>query len=362
MNNEKGGTWSATRSENGKTLKVQVKGRIEFTDDDSDLKTLEPGGRFSVETSNGWFSWFTASRFEATAAKDGSITRTYTIDGKTVSDAEGRKWLGVVLPEVVRELAIGADTRVARILAGSGPDGVLAEIGRIKSDWARQVYFVQLFEQANLEPAILARSLEQAGQQVDSDFALATVLKKAAARFTLDETSGTAYADASRTIESDFEARHALAAALTRPGTSPALAARLVRAAIPQGTAGITSDFELAELLQQIPPAVASGIGQVYLDAIASIGSDFERRRVLSAMARNRGLDASGVTAIAALTTSMGSDFERAEVLLVLAQNQRLDGAAKDAVLKAAERIASEFERGRVLAALAKNGSLASAR
>ncbi len=81
------------RTENGKTLKVEGKGRVEFTDDDSDVKSLEPGGRFSFETANGWFSGFTASRFEATAARDGSIARTYTIDGKNVSDAEGRKWL-----------------------------------------------------------------------------------------------------------------------------------------------------------------------------------------------------------------------------------------------------------------------------
>ena len=360
MNSERGGTWSIVRTENGKTLKLQGKGRVEFTEDDSDIKSLESGGRFYFETANGWFSWFTASRFEATAAKDGSIARTYTIDGKTVSDAEGRKWLAATLPDLVRELAIGADTRVARILAASGPDGVLAEIGRIKSGWARQVYFVQLFEQANLDPATLARSLKQAGQQVDSDFSRGAVLKKAAQRFALDETSAAAYADMSRTIESDFEARHALAAALTRPGVSPTVATRLVKAAIPQGTAGIESDFELAGLLQQIPPAVATATGQVYLDAVASISSDFERKRVLSAMARRPGLDASAVGVIATLTTSMGSDFERAEVLLALAQSQRLDGAARDAVLKAAERISSDFERGRVLSALLKTGSLTS--
>jgi hypothetical protein len=360
MKGDKGGSWSMVRTEDGKTLKVQGKGRVEFTDDDSDLKSLEPGGRFYVETANGWFSWFTASRFEATAAKDGSIARTYTIDGKAVSDAEGRKWLAAMLPELVRELAIGADTRVARILAKSGPEGVLTEIGRIKSGWGRHAYFVQLFEQAPLEPATLARSLQQAGQQLDSDFARAAVLKKAAERFALDDTSAAAYVDVSRRIQSDYEARHALAAALTRPGVSPAIAARLVKAAIPQGAAGIESDFELAELLQQVPPALPTASGQVYLDAVASIDSDFERKRVLSAMARRPGLDAPGVTAIADLTTAMRSDFERAEVLLALAQNQRLEGAAKETVLKAAERIGSDFERGRVLSALLKTGALTS--
>jgi hypothetical protein len=140
------------------------------------------------------------------------------------------------------------------------------------------------------------------------------------------------------------------------------VAARIVRATIPQGTAGIESDFELAELLQQVPPAVAADLGQVYIDAVASSGSDFERKRVLSAMARRPGLDASAVAAIAALTTSMQSDFERAEVLLVLASSGRLEGPSRDAVLKAAERIGSDFERGRVLSKRLKSGTLTSAR
>jgi len=352
MNSTKGSSWSVVRTENGKTLKVQGKGRVEFTDDDSDLKSIEPGGRFVVETSNGWFSWFNSSRFEAIAAKDGSIARTYMIDGKTVPDAEGRAWLARTLPELVRELALGADTRVGRILARSGPDGVLAEIGRIKNGWARHVYFVQLFEQANLDSATLARSLRQAGEQVDSDFARAVVLKKAAERFPLDNATGAAYADASRTIESDYEARHALAAALAQPGVSGPIATEIVTAAIPHGTAGIDSDYEMAELLQQVPPALAAAVGPAYIDAIRSIASDYERKRVLSAIARRPGLDASGVTTVATLTDSMRSDYERAEVLLVLARNQRLDGPPKDAVVKAAGRIGSEYERGRVLAAV----------
>ncbi|HZA35037.1 MAG TPA: M56 family metallopeptidase [Vicinamibacterales bacterium] len=362
MKGDKGGSWSMVRTENGKTLKVEGRGRVEFTDDDSDVKSLEPGGRFSFESANGWFSGFTASRFEATAARDGSISRTYTIDGKTVSDAEGRKWLAATLPDLVRDLAIGADTRVKRILGTAGPDGVLEEIRRIKGGWARHVYFVQLLDQANLDSPTLTRTLTAAGPLLDSDFARAVVLKKAAQRFALDETSGSAYADLSRTIASDFEARQALAAALMRADISPAVAARMVRAAIPQGTAGIESDFELAELLQQVPPAVAADLGQVYIDAVASIGSDFERKRVLSAMARRPGLAASAVAAIAALTTSMQSDFERAEVLLVLASTGRLEGPSRDAVLKAAERIGSDFERGRVLSKLIESGTLTSAR
>jgi hypothetical protein len=354
MNRHKDGTWSMMRSDNGKSVKVEGKGRVTFTDDDTDVKTLDPGGSFSIETKNGWASASGTARVEVSAAKDGSLSRTYRIDGKAVSETEGRKWLAAVLPEVVRELAIGADARVARILAASGPAGVLDEIARIKSGWARHVYFVQLFDQASLDTAMLARSLRQARQHVDSDFARSEVARKAAERFTLDDTAAAGFVDLVNTIESDFEARRALGAAITRPGLSPSVAGRLVKAAIPQGSSGIESDFEMAELLQGLPPALVDGLGPAYLEAVASIDSDFERKRVLAALARRPALPTPQVVSIADLTASMESDFEKAEVLLALARHQRLEGQAKDAVLKAAERIGSDFERGRVLSAVAK--------
>ena len=354
MNRLKNGTWSMVRSDNGKTVTVEGKGRVAFTDDDTDVKTLDPGGFFSIETKNGWSSGSGTARVEVTAANDGSLSRTYRIDGKAVSDAEGRKWLATVLPEIVRELAIGADTRVARILAASGPTGVLDEIARIKSGWARHVYFVQLFDQASLDAAMLARSLRQAGQQVDSDFARSEVARKAAERYALDDTSAAGFADLVNAIESDFEARRALGAALTRPDLSPSVAARLVKAAIPQGSSGIESDFEMAELLQGLSPALVDRLGPTYPEAVGSIGSDFERKRVLAALARRPALPLSQLVSIADLTASMESDFEKAEVLLALARHQRLEGQARDAVLKAAERLGSDFERGRVLSAVTK--------
>ena len=261
MNRHTDSTWSMTRSDNGKSVKVEGKGRVTFTDDDTDVKSLEPGGSFTLETRNGWGSVSGIARVEVKAAEDGSLSRIYRIDGKSVSETEGRKWLASVLPEVVRELAIGADARVARILAASGPAGVLDEIARIKSGWARHVYFVQLFDQASLDTAMLARSLRQASQQVDSDFARSEVARKAAERFTLDDTSAAGFADLVNAIESDFEARRALGAALARPGLSPSVAGRLVKAAIPQGASGIESDFEMAELLQGIPPALVDALG-----------------------------------------------------------------------------------------------------
>src|SRR5207342_62209 len=49
---ESGGTWSMSMSENGRTMTVRAKGRIELTDASDDVKSLEPDGYFMIETGN----------------------------------------------------------------------------------------------------------------------------------------------------------------------------------------------------------------------------------------------------------------------------------------------------------------------
>jgi len=107
MTGSKNSTWSKVRSEDGRTLKAWGKGEVEFTDDETDVKHLERGGQFGLEAANGWFSEVGSLRFEASAADDGSIARTYTIDGKAVSEADGRQRIKAVLPQVIREFALG---------------------------------------------------------------------------------------------------------------------------------------------------------------------------------------------------------------------------------------------------------------
>ena len=344
-------------SAGGLITTLRGKGRIEFTDDDTNVKTLAPGGFFEIEQSRGWFSWRGPTRFSARAASDATISRTFAIDGKTASEDEGRRWLKTILPTLIRHTGIGAKARVARILRQSGPDGVLREIEQISGSWAKGVYFQQLFEQARLDTPTLARALDRAGRDIESDFELRMTLQHAAGRVTLDSTAGTAYANAARSIDSDFEQRHALGSAFLQPGLSPDVAGALLKVA----ATGIDSDFELAELLIHVPPTTIAGVMGPYFEAVHTIGSDFERRRVLTTVAGRPGLIDADIAAIARSVQDMGSDFERAETLLAVITHQRLSSAARDAVLAAARGIGSDHERGRVLSAMLREGALTSA-
>jgi hypothetical protein len=162
-------------------------------------------------------------------------------------------------------------------------------------------------------------------------------------------------------MESDYEQRHALAAALGQQDLPPALAGHFLKAAIPDGGAGLDSDYEMAEFLAHVPPAHLRAAGSGAFDALRSIGSDYERKRALAAVAAGPALGDAEVAAIAGLTADMTSDYERAEVLLAVVARQRLSGVGRDAVLAAARRLGSDHERGRVLSAMLDRGALASA-
>jgi beta-lactamase regulating signal transducer with metallopeptidase domain len=108
--------WMSRFSTNGLMTTLRGHGRIEFTDDDTDVRRLDPGGFFEIEQSRGWFSWTGATRFAVRAAKDGTISRSLVIDSKSVTPDEGRRWRKATLPTLIRQTGIGAGARIARLL------------------------------------------------------------------------------------------------------------------------------------------------------------------------------------------------------------------------------------------------------
>jgi len=83
-------------------------------------------------------------------------------------DADGRAWLARILPEVIRETAIGAPERVKRILRQQGAGGVLAEVNKIRSDHSRRVYLENLLDYGSLNAEDLRESM-RLGRKISSD-------------------------------------------------------------------------------------------------------------------------------------------------------------------------------------------------
>ena len=117
--------------------------------------------------------------------------------------SDGWRALLLTLATAVRDgrgIAHEADSRPSR-----GVPGVLDEIQRLESDYARSRYFRALFNATQLDAVGMSNALTLAGGLISSDFELSQTLRPAATAAAADTAVGKAYVDATNRISSDFE-------------------------------------------------------------------------------------------------------------------------------------------------------------
>ena len=333
-------------SQDGHRRRIRTEGKIELNDDWTDIVRLSRGAEMRFEEDKDGVS----RRLDVEPGSDGRPVYTWKVDGKERPfDAEGHRWLQGMLLQLVRGTGYAADERVAAILRKQGPEGVLAEISQIPSDYVKGIYFKKLFAHRDLGGPVVERALRQAGQEVKSDYELANALIAAAQSQPLSDAAVTAYAEATRSIQSDYEQRRALAGLVKGRRLTPAGLAALLGAA-----RQLDSDYECAELLAEVAgqdrlddPAV----WRAFAAAADTIQSDYERHKALSAAVRGN-LSQEAIGGVIQAARGIKSDYELASLLVEIAGKYKLSGGARDAYLEAARSIHSQYERERAEAAL----------
>jgi len=339
-------------SNNGDKVEIRYDGEVEFSDDDTDVKTLSPGGLLRIRDGGMMTSLLGGHTVEFRADGSGTVTHRYWVGtSERPFDPEGHKWLAAVLPRFIRQSGIGASARVARILKQKGPAGVLAEISLIEGSWSKRRYFSELLKTATLDAGTVRQALGQAGREIDSDFELASLLIDSADKLLVDDATRQAYFDASRSIDSDFEMRRVYSAALKR---GPVAAGALV--SMLNASQKIDSDFEEASLLVEVArtQALDNTTRPAFFAALGTVQSDFEHHRALTALAGRSDNSPETTSAMLISGANVSSDFEAASFLMQLVKQQAIEGNLRAPFFKAVDSIDSSFERGRVLQAAAK--------
>jgi beta-lactamase regulating signal transducer with metallopeptidase domain len=335
-------------SNNGEKLQVNYEGTFEFTDDDTDIRSLSPGGHLKIRE----VRMMRDRSIEFRADASGKIERRFwSGSSERPYEPEGRQWLAEVLPRFIRQTGIGAPQRVARLLRQGGVPAVLDEITRIEGSWARRIYYSELLKSDQVDARAAEQILTRVGKDIDSDFELASLLISSADKLLVNEAARKAYFDAARSIESDFELRRVLSSALKKGPVSPEVLAGVLDTSL-----SIDSDFEAASLLIQIAKLqpIDARTRDGFFKAAAGIESDFEQRRVLNEMAANPASGPETVAAVLAIAPDIDSDFEAASLLLTVLKSHAVEGTLRAPFFKAVSTIDSAFERGRVLKTVAK--------
>ena len=156
-------------------------------------------------------------------------------------------------------------------------------------------------------------------------------------------------------IPSDYAERKYLTVLLTEAD----LSAQQLQRVVEQAAMGVSSDYELAELLIAVAQShpVDEAVLAAYVAAAGTIGSDFEHRRVLAAILDRPGLSRAIADAMLQSASAISSDYELAELLIGIVEAHPIDQALTPAFFAAVNTIDSDFEHRRVLRAVLARGA-----
>lgn len=352
--NTRGSSGNFNWSSNGEKVAVKWTGAFRLSDDDKDIVWVEPGR--TVEVSNG--AWLLSTGVSIRGLASGGVEHTYYRNGiARPYEPEGRAFLADMLLKIVRRTAFGAQSRVARLLKQGGVDAVLAQIGNLEGDYARRVYYGELFKQAKLSPADVTRIATRASRTMTSDYELSTLLKLAVKQAAGDENTLVAVIGATKTIGSDYEMHQVLSAALPDRPTAKVAAAALAAAS------GIQGDHDRASFLIEFAKkgGLSSDTEAAFFGLAGGIHGSYERGRVLKAVMATPGVSASVMAEARKSSQSMTSDYDRRQVLSASMGSGTLSASDAAGVIASASAIRAETDRGAVLIEVVKKGGLTDA-
>jgi hypothetical protein len=306
--------WTHSTVNDGHRLEIRGTGRVEFNDAGDWVTGLSPDGRMVVEEEGRG----PERRAEFRPSGDG-VRLTYSVDGRErAMDREGEAWLRRVIGHAVRESGLGAEGRVARIRSRRGVGGVLEEIGRIRSDVGKRMYFNALFAGAPLGEGEYVRAMREVGR-IDSDVEKRLVLSQAVR----EADSGARLAallDATEMIDSDVETRLVLGQVTSRHGLDDGAVRNAFFSAVDGMDSSVERRLVLSPVLRGNP---SRAVILAALRATGEIGSDVEKRLILMQLPRSR-MDDEGISrAYMDVVRTMRSDTERSLVLRHLARGAR---------------------------------------
>jgi len=347
--------WSASWSGGQCTVDARSSGTVRFNAEATAIESISPGGYFEVNERIG----DTLRRLRIESSPNGQLAFVYKVNGAQQEfDAAARAWFGNFLLELERVTGFAASTRVPALLAKGGPQAVLAEISNLKVDYVRQIYFKTLFENATLPAPLLVKALDQARNEISTDYSLAQVLLMIAAKYDLnDEAQRVAFLNGASKLHTDYEHSRVLIELLKRPNLSP----QLVRATL-ESAKTIGTDYEKSRILTTLAGRSSFDESEVstYLDLASSISTDYEHSRSLMALMEHHKLSSAAVSQLLKSASSIATDYEKSRVLLAVSTSNSFDEKQITTYLTLVDSIGTDYERSRDLLALMQQHKLGS--
>jgi hypothetical protein len=330
-------------SNDGYHIKVKYAGDIAFTDDETGIKSISPGGCIKY--------WKNGRKLIAESDKDGTIAyQLYDGDNNVSPNEErGKKFVALVIKDLIN-LGFDAKNRVDRIYRKGGAAAVLDEIDYLKNDFVRRTYFERLLESKYLTPAEMNETAKSIGVALSADYEKSELLKKFADDYMASPQTSQAYLQAVKSINGDYEKASTLEAIVKQPLTKGQLGQVLVI------TNTIGGDYEKANVLKQI--VEKEGLGpdncDKLLEVTNAIGGDYEKAGVLTELVENDSIPEESFGRLLLVATHIGGDYEKAGVFKKITEQNIATEGEWLSLINAATQINAAYEKSGVLVEIAK--------
>jgi len=289
---------------------VEIRGKIELTDDDKDIKSMSSDGYLEIKK-----TVFGSRRTLIVSNQGGNLKKEY-YEGRTNIPFEpaGRQWMGEVLPELVRSTTIGAESRVDRFFKKGGAPAVVSEIESLQSNHVKS-YYANLLMKQPVGTRDYARIIDRIAGTMSSNHYLAGFLKN--------------------NMEKFIKSNEALEAAF-------------------RATNNMDSDHYKTEVIK-------SGLGNqsISLDAVkvimksaGSMDSDHYKTEVLSSLLKQDNLNDEIISEMIITSKTIDSDYYRSVVLNKALNQNQLSKVSFQRALESIKDIDSDHYKSEVLVSL----------
>jgi len=330
------------------SFNVEIRGTIEVTDDDKDIKSITSDGYLEItKTTFG-------SRRTIKISTEGKLVKREYFEGRSAVsyEPEGRKWLAEILPEVVRTTTIAAESRVNRFFAKGGTQAVLDEIDLLKGDYMKSHYANLLMKKPVAEKDY-AMVISKVTRDMDSDHYISQFLDNNLSKFMQNKESVSAVFTATNKMGSDHYKTQVIKEALQNQSASIENVKIILVSA-----SKMESDHYKTEVLTSLmrQSNLTDPIMSEIINTSKSIDSDHYKTEVLT-KALDRKLSVTSYQQAVEAVKDIESDHYITQVVKEMLNNP-IDGEVLSNLLSITSSIESDHYRTEVLTTLLKKQDL----
>lgn len=353
---------------------IKYSGRIAFSDDETSFKSITPGGYINFRKNE--------DRVIAKSNKQGMISYELSeSDNKLTLDSNGKKLIAEAVKELIA-LGIDATERMERIYKKGGNRALMNELGNLKNDNVKRMYFEHILKFDSLSADDLAILAKKVSTSFGSDQDKEDVLKRFAPEQLKDSSTAAAYMKTVESFNDDYAKSNALKSIMTiavskelflqvlqvingihdenerqgllrdimdKGGLDEEQTDRVIEAC-----AHFNDDMQKENLLMRLisKTGVAVKHFDKLLEMTAHFNDDVQKENLYKKLMSENNLSEEQWASLINQTANIGGDFEKSNFLIQLSQKMPKSDNIRNVYLKIAKTINDDQQYGRAVRAI----------